>query len=173
VNRRLFGLQVISVTHFISPGGTHLPEADSDRIIVGAWWLVVLVIVTSYSGNLVAFLTFPKYEVAVTNVEELLTRRGAISWGILKDTAVEQHLKVTSFTDVFFQPCLVPSMIVFRDFKINLSPKHIALQNIVHKYFLLYLCRMMKYDSISTISTTYSLRVFIVFLMVNAQALTR
>ena len=78
----------------IVPGGVHLPEADSGRILVGAWWLVVLVIVTSYSGNLVAFLTFPKYEDAVMNTEELLARRGYLSWGILKDTATEQHLKV-------------------------------------------------------------------------------
>jgi hypothetical protein len=75
-------------------GGMHLPEADSGRVSVGAWWLVVLVIVTSYGGNLVAFLTFPKYEDAVTNVEDLLARRNTLSWGILKDTATEQHLKV-------------------------------------------------------------------------------
>jgi hypothetical protein len=72
----------------------HLPEADSGRILVGAWWLVVLVIVTSYGGNLVAFLTFPKYEDVVTDVDELLAHRDTLSWGILKDTATEQHLKV-------------------------------------------------------------------------------
>lgn len=72
----------------------HLPEADSGRILVGAWWLVVLVIVTSYGGNLVAFLTFPKYEDAVTSIEDLLEHRNTLSWGILKDTATEQHLKV-------------------------------------------------------------------------------
>jgi len=84
----------LSVTKMVFTGGMHLPEADSDRIVVGAWWLVVLVIVTSYSGNLVAFLTFPKYQDAVTNIEEVLAHRGTISWGILKDTATEQHLKV-------------------------------------------------------------------------------
>jgi hypothetical protein len=72
----------------------HLPEADSGRILVGAWWLVVLVIVTSYGGNLVAFLTFPTYEDAVKDVEDLLALRDSVSWGILKDTATEQHLKV-------------------------------------------------------------------------------
>jgi hypothetical protein len=85
----------LGVTYLLVKGGMHLPEADSDRIIVGVWWLVVLVIVTSYSGNLVAFLTFPKYEVAITNIEDLLARRGAVSWGILKNTAVEEHLKVS------------------------------------------------------------------------------
>ena len=72
----------------------HLPEADSGRILVGAWWLVVLVIVTSYGGNLVAFLTFPRYQDAITNVEQLIAHKGTVSWGIPKDSPVENHLKV-------------------------------------------------------------------------------
>lgn len=74
----------------------YLPKSDSGRIIVGTWWLVVLVVVTTYCGNLVAFLTFPKMEVPVNTVEELVTKKNMFTWGIRSNTFFEKYLKVRS-----------------------------------------------------------------------------
>lgn len=67
---------------FILSGGMYLPKTDGARLIVGSWWLVVMVVVATYSGSLVAFLTFPKMEPAIETVDDLLERRADITWSI-------------------------------------------------------------------------------------------
>ncbi|XP_044740653.1 ionotropic receptor 93a [Chrysoperla carnea] len=76
-------------------GGMYLPSADSGRLIVGTWWLVVLVVVTTYSGNLVAFLTFPKIDSPINTINDLLTHRDTVTWSILHGTSLEEFLKTT------------------------------------------------------------------------------
>lgn len=73
----------------------HLPYADSARIVVGAWWLVVLVLATTYCGNLVAFLTFPKIDTPITSIEDLLNHRRIVTWSFRDGNFLENELKVT------------------------------------------------------------------------------
>lgn len=73
-----------------------MPRSDSGRIIVGTWWLVVLVIVTTYCGNLVAFLTFPKMEMSINTVNQLVTNEKGYTWSIRANTYLEMYLKVGS-----------------------------------------------------------------------------
>lgn len=72
----------------------HLPYADSARIIVGAWWLVVLVIGTTYCGNLVAYLTFPKMEMTISTLEDLISRKQSVTWSYAENSYFEAVIKV-------------------------------------------------------------------------------
>jgi glutamate receptor, ionotropic, invertebrate len=79
----------------LQQGGLYLPYADSGRIIIGSWWLLVIVLVTTYCGNLVAFLTFPKIEVQVKTVGELVKAGHGMTWGLRTGTYLEEYIKET------------------------------------------------------------------------------
>ncbi|KAF4527817.1 hypothetical protein B566_EDAN016441 [Ephemera danica] len=99
IQQRKGGLnQVMNCTWYtygalLQQGAVHIPKADSSRMVVGIWWLFVLVVVTSYCGNLVAFLTFPRMEPPVTTLWGLLRMKGRISWGLLRGSTLETLLE--------------------------------------------------------------------------------
>lgn len=55
----------------------------------------MIVLVTTYCGNLVAFLTFPKIDYQVKTVQELVNERGSMQWGMRGGTYLEDFIKDT------------------------------------------------------------------------------
>ena len=63
-----------------------LPDADSGRLLVAFWWYFIVASVTYYSGNLVAFITFPQIEPTIPSIDQMLSNTGPsedVTWGLL------------------------------------------------------------------------------------------
>ncbi|KAK2575942.1 hypothetical protein KPH14_007304 [Odynerus spinipes] len=77
----------------LQQGGMYLPQSDSARILVGTWWLIVMVLVATYSGSLIAFLTFPKMDTPILTVDDLLAHKDKLTWGFPNGSFLEEYLQ--------------------------------------------------------------------------------
>uniref|UniRef100_A0AAN0N6H9 Ionotropic receptor 93a n=1 Tax=Polyphagotarsonemus latus TaxID=1204166 RepID=A0AAN0N6H9_9ACAR len=81
----------------VQQGGDNLPNAISGRLLIAFWWLFEIVTIATYSGNLVALLTFPKIIQPIENVEDLLSYHWTMDWAIGKGTQIEEVLKTLKY----------------------------------------------------------------------------
>ncbi|CAF1218392.1 unnamed protein product [Adineta ricciae] len=84
--RNKFSLQnslFFSFAAFMHQGVDLLPRSMSGRVVTSAWWFFSLILVSSYTANLAAFLTVEKLVTPIETVEDL-SKQTEIRYGTLK-----------------------------------------------------------------------------------------
>lgn len=69
------------------------PKALSTRLVGGVWWFFTLIIISSYTANLAAFLTVEKFDISITNVEQLANQT-KVAYGVFKGGSTMNFFKV-------------------------------------------------------------------------------
>lgn len=77
-------------------------------MVAGMWWFFVLIMVSSYTANLAAFLTADKIDVSINSAEDL-AKQTKIKYGALQGGS----------TSSFFQVCIISGYEYNADFKNN------------------------------------------------------
>ncbi|XP_075248823.1 glutamate receptor 2-like isoform X2 [Convolutriloba macropyga] len=75
------------------------PKAPASRIVGGVWWFFTLIIISSYTANLAAFLTVERMVTPINNADELPNQR-EISYGTRSSGSTKQFFN-NSQIDVF------------------------------------------------------------------------
>lgn len=87
-------------------GNTNVfPSTVSGKILVSFWWIFVLLLITSYTANLTAFLTVEKTETPIKSITDLVTQ-SKVKFGTVRGSGVMSYLKtnkVELFTKLWQQ----------------------------------------------------------------------
>ncbi|XP_071050374.1 glutamate receptor ionotropic, kainate 2-like isoform X13 [Onthophagus taurus] len=93
------------------------PQATSTRIVGGIWWFFTLIIISSYTANLAAFLTVERMITPIENAEDLAGQTD-IPYGTLdsgstmtffRDSMIETYKKMWRFMENRKPPVFVPT----------------------------------------------------------------
>uniref|UniRef100_A0A7N8YRA8 Glutamate receptor n=1 Tax=Mastacembelus armatus TaxID=205130 RepID=A0A7N8YRA8_9TELE len=81
------------VGSLMQQGSELMPKALSTRIIGGIWWFFTLIIISSYTANLAAFLTVERMDSPVDSADDI-AKQTKIEYGVVKDGATMSFFKV-------------------------------------------------------------------------------
>lgn len=92
----------------LQQGSEIAPKSPSTRTVASIWWFFTLIMVSSYTANLAAFLTVESVYSPINNVEELAYNKKNIKYGaksggstfsFFKDADYETYKKIGAFMD--------------------------------------------------------------------------
>ncbi|KAL8603428.1 hypothetical protein ACOMHN_053095 [Nucella lapillus] len=70
------------------------PRSISGRVVGAAWWFFTLIIISSYTANLAAFLTIERMDMPITSPDDL-TKQREIRYGTVENGSTQQFFKVS------------------------------------------------------------------------------
>lgn len=76
-----------------------MPKALSTRIVGGIWWFFTLIIISSYTANLAAFLTVERMDSPIDSADDL-AKQTKIEYGAVRDGSTMTFFKVINALEV-------------------------------------------------------------------------
>lgn len=91
-------------------GSDIAPRTTSTRIVASIWYLFTLILVSSYTANLAAFLTVERMDTPIENVDDL-SQQTAIMYGTLASGSTYDFFQVRHVETVesitYFKPLMM------------------------------------------------------------------
>uniref|UniRef100_A0A4W3GXP5 Glutamate receptor n=1 Tax=Callorhinchus milii TaxID=7868 RepID=A0A4W3GXP5_CALMI len=77
---------------FVQQGGESAMNSVAMRIVMGSWWLFTLIVCSSYTANLAAFLTVSRMDNSVRSFQDL-AKQSELLYGTVKDSSVYEYFQ--------------------------------------------------------------------------------
>ncbi|XP_066567793.1 glutamate receptor ionotropic, delta-2 [Amia ocellicauda] len=77
---------------FVQQGGEIPYTTLATRMMMGVWWLFALIVISSYTANLAAFLTITRIENSIQSLQDL-SKQTDIPYGTVLDSAVYDQVR--------------------------------------------------------------------------------
>ncbi|XP_075264665.1 glutamate receptor ionotropic, kainate 1-like, partial [Convolutriloba macropyga] len=81
-----------AMSSILNQGSDMLPQSIAGRVVAGSWWFFTLFIVSAYTANLAAFLTFERLESPINSATDL-AQQSRIKYGCVKDGTTMNFFK--------------------------------------------------------------------------------
>lgn len=76
------------------------------RIVGGVWWFFTLIIISSYTANLAAFLTVERMVTPINSADDL-AKQTEVEYGTLESSSTQDFFRVSRVHRVYYQWALV------------------------------------------------------------------
>ncbi|XP_068908894.1 glutamate receptor ionotropic, kainate 2 isoform X4 [Tenebrio molitor] len=93
----LFNCMWFAIGSLMQQGCDFLPKAVSTRMVAGMWWFFTLIMISSYTANLAAFLTVERMDSPIESADDL-AKQTKIKYGALRGGSTAAFFRDSNFS---------------------------------------------------------------------------